>query len=426
MKCQEANEWMNRYLDHDLSEIETKQLFQHLDSCPDCAETFDMLKRISAGLDSLPDVKPRYSLVDSILPRLDEMDRLDEQAEVKSDTSSTPSVMTPLVAEADLLRRTDKSDANRRARGTQTQRRRLWTRVAGGAAAVVILGFCVYQFQPKEIPNAEPAVQQQRSAASLSEETAGSSDAASHEPSSSSQSKEINGSFVPGIAADHRTASEPGAEQNPDRVSQATPSPQDKGNSGAKGQTSDKGNSDSDPGKVQSAVPPKESARPNSSTGAEDRSFKLDTPKALADSVPSDDTDPNLSGPGDGSSDPESDGTAFIMDAPDSDPSLVPPSTDVSKNSLSMGIQAMNETNVWKSPNGKYVAKLEDGHLNVYLISSDGNLTRIYDDPVNGEWKAGSASWSEEGSIFAYTVNEENGPVESQVDADQAAALIQK
>lgn len=436
MKCQEANEWMNRYLDHDLSEIETKQLFQHLDSCPDCAETFDMLKRISAGLDSLPDVKPGYSLVDSILSRLDEIDRSGEQAEIKQETSSAPSVMKPLVAEDDL-QQTDKSDLSR-VRSLPSRTRRLWTRVAGGAAAVVILGFCIYQFQPKEIPNAEPAVQQRTGAspsAFPNQESSDLSAPASSEPSDPGQAKDSADSLAPGIAADRSSSSASDPVQSMDDAGSAgtgtvNPTPSETDRSASDGQTSDqgsatKGNPGSDPKQGQQgtdgpAAPPKESA--GSGTAKVDRPVKVETPPASTDPMPSDEPAPDSSDPNDNS---DSAGTASIMDAPASLEPSVPPGADAKKNTFSMGIQATVETNVWDSPNGQYVAKLEDGHLNVYLVSS-GELTKIYDDPVNGEWKEGSAHWSKDGLIFFYTVIEETGPVESQVDAAQAASMIQK
>ena len=54
MKCPEAMEWMHRYLDHDLNEEETSLLFEHMRSCEECAETFALLRKLSAQLEDLP------------------------------------------------------------------------------------------------------------------------------------------------------------------------------------------------------------------------------------------------------------------------------------------------------------------------------------------------------------------------------------
>ncbi|CQR57635.1 anti-sigma factor family protein [Paenibacillus riograndensis] len=75
MKCAEVMEWMHRYLDHDLSQEEIIEMFRHIDNCPSCADVYDRLSTLSRQLEQLPDVKPPFSLVDSIMPRLDELDR---------------------------------------------------------------------------------------------------------------------------------------------------------------------------------------------------------------------------------------------------------------------------------------------------------------------------------------------------------------
>ncbi|WP_127579772.1 zf-HC2 domain-containing protein [Paenibacillus koleovorans] len=75
MTCQEAVEWMQRDLDHDLSDSERQALVSHMSRCPDCAEMFTRLQQLSLELAQLPKVTPPYSLVDAILPRLEELDR---------------------------------------------------------------------------------------------------------------------------------------------------------------------------------------------------------------------------------------------------------------------------------------------------------------------------------------------------------------
>jgi hypothetical protein len=75
MNCEEVMEYMQRYLDGDLSEQEKESMFAHLKSCVSCKEMFERLNRLSDELVSLPKVTPPFSIVDSILPQLDALDR---------------------------------------------------------------------------------------------------------------------------------------------------------------------------------------------------------------------------------------------------------------------------------------------------------------------------------------------------------------
>jgi hypothetical protein len=74
MNCEHAIELMQRYVDNDLSEQENLVLNAHLRDCPSCALSFDRLQALHEQLLQLPKIKPRYSIVDSILPKLLEMD----------------------------------------------------------------------------------------------------------------------------------------------------------------------------------------------------------------------------------------------------------------------------------------------------------------------------------------------------------------
>nr|WP_275983893.1 hypothetical protein [Paenibacillus hamazuiensis] len=68
-------ELMQRYLDKDLEDKEHLTLAQHVRQCSECTELFSRLKRLSSDLENLPKVTPAFSLVDAILPRLEELDR---------------------------------------------------------------------------------------------------------------------------------------------------------------------------------------------------------------------------------------------------------------------------------------------------------------------------------------------------------------
>ncbi|CAH0121031.1 hypothetical protein PAE9249_03557 [Paenibacillus sp. CECT 9249] len=74
MTCPEVMELMNRYMDHDLSESEINHLNEHLRECSSCQVMFERLKRLSAELESLPKVMPKFSIVDTILPQLENID----------------------------------------------------------------------------------------------------------------------------------------------------------------------------------------------------------------------------------------------------------------------------------------------------------------------------------------------------------------
>jgi anti-sigma factor RsiW len=74
MNCEEIMELMQRYIDDDLMEAEQQSLFEHLQDCPDCAASFEQLQILSAELSSLTKVTPPFSIVDSIMPRLAEID----------------------------------------------------------------------------------------------------------------------------------------------------------------------------------------------------------------------------------------------------------------------------------------------------------------------------------------------------------------
>jgi hypothetical protein len=75
MTCQEVIDLMQRYLDKDLNDKEDSALMEHLSDCSNCPVIFEKMKLLSSELTLLPKVTPPFSLVDRILPQLDEMDR---------------------------------------------------------------------------------------------------------------------------------------------------------------------------------------------------------------------------------------------------------------------------------------------------------------------------------------------------------------
>lgn len=75
MSCEEAYEWMQRDLDGELDDAEKEELLRHYTSCPACALLYERLHSLSTYLEQLPIVEPPFSIVQSILPQLDEIDR---------------------------------------------------------------------------------------------------------------------------------------------------------------------------------------------------------------------------------------------------------------------------------------------------------------------------------------------------------------
>jgi hypothetical protein len=76
MTCQEVNELMQRHLDRELTPTEETVLRSHMLECPECAAMWERLELLNEELVQLPKVAPAISLVDAILPRLAEIDRL--------------------------------------------------------------------------------------------------------------------------------------------------------------------------------------------------------------------------------------------------------------------------------------------------------------------------------------------------------------
>lgn len=138
MKCAEVIEWMHRYLDHDLNREEITEMFRHIDHCLPCAEIFDRLTQLSQQLEQLPDVKPPFSIVDSILPRLDALDRGLPESDVME---SAGSVVVPFSREA---------VSRKRPKGSSVAKR---TGI-GAVAAAIILGIAIFNM-PEQIPGAQ-------------------------------------------------------------------------------------------------------------------------------------------------------------------------------------------------------------------------------------------------------------------------------
>lgn len=109
MNCQEVTELMQRHVDGDLDQQETALMTAHVGGCPECAVMLERLQRLSDDLSQLPRVEPRFSIVDAIMPQLNQLEseRLN-QSQSAQDQTDTQVVVPPIRSERPrgrLLRR---------------------------------------------------------------------------------------------------------------------------------------------------------------------------------------------------------------------------------------------------------------------------------------------------------------------------------
>ncbi|XID95410.1 anti-sigma factor family protein [Paenibacillaceae bacterium WGS1546] len=121
MNCREVMELMQRDLDGDLNQQESSLMTDHVGQCPECAAMLARLKKLSAELEQLPRVAPKFSIVDSILPELEKLHAAETDGRAKDDMPS----------------RAGNPDPARSVRSS----RRLLGRISGVVAAGVVAGF---------------------------------------------------------------------------------------------------------------------------------------------------------------------------------------------------------------------------------------------------------------------------------------------
>ncbi|SFS69987.1 anti-sigma factor [Marininema halotolerans] len=90
MTCEEFREWIQRELDHDLTQSEAQELDQHVRSCPNCAEEKAALLDVSSRLDDLPYVTPRFSLTEEVMKKIDAEDQRDERTKQDPEADRPP------------------------------------------------------------------------------------------------------------------------------------------------------------------------------------------------------------------------------------------------------------------------------------------------------------------------------------------------
>lgn len=88
MKCEEMMNLMQQSLDQDLTAEEERVMMAHLKQCPGCSDLYVRLKLLNEELAQLPKVKPAYSIVDAILPQLEDMPLWSEEPSAGPESSA--------------------------------------------------------------------------------------------------------------------------------------------------------------------------------------------------------------------------------------------------------------------------------------------------------------------------------------------------
>jgi anti-sigma factor RsiW len=70
MFCEHADDLMMRYLDGCLSTADAQRLHTHLSQCPNCRESFDAYRQITAGLSASPLAAPPEGFVEAVMERV--------------------------------------------------------------------------------------------------------------------------------------------------------------------------------------------------------------------------------------------------------------------------------------------------------------------------------------------------------------------
>lgn len=370
MNCQEVVEYMHRYLDQDLDPEETAQMYRHVAVCPACAEKFNVLKSLSRDLEDLPAVTPPYSLVDSILPQLDAID-LARQEQAKVDDDKGPAVMMP---ELKRSRRTTSwwgSIAGRTAIGT--------------AAAAVILGVAIFNYEPQMLSDAELPVEEvmptsMKTGSGGSQELPESEDPNKDSGGIDKDQQQQQVELQP-YAAVEDDSEKAGAEKSSPDESVSTnmdsvPVEDTKNDNKSRAASPDAGTSareGSTKGKTGNTEPPQEAHKPTA------------PPSELPE--------------------PDSQGSKDIQDT------QKPAETDVTvTESLDTSFDNVNKHGItgmvpeqWSSPDGLYSASLEIDQLVMYRLPAADQLPEvIHSLPLNGDWIAGE--WSVDSKNFTYTV----------------------
>ncbi|WP_046214688.1 anti-sigma factor family protein [Paenibacillus wulumuqiensis] len=435
MKREVAEEWMSRYLDGDLNGEDTKALFRYMDENPEAAETFRIMTALSLRLEKLPDVTPKYSLVDAILPQLDLLDE-----ERRTESASEIGIMEPQQDDQDEL-------ADRR-RQRRTWRERLPVRTIGGiVAAGVVLGVSIASYEPKTLSEAGPQpvpysaqqeeAQPETGSITSPPDTESNVDppesdqpsTGSQEPSNGKDTKEPETSSNTPSAGESTNTPSASKEPKSDVTTRESTRTSDtreeqppaSGNRGGipSGDNGDSGSSSSSSQQQPASNPEASSSSKSSSPDSGKTTPSADTgsgtvnneasqdKKSAADSKSNADNAPSIMSQESTTPDPEASGNAAPKaDAPPADaPTLDSKSTE--RSLLPSGVNAPKQEQEWKAPGAEYTVVLTtDNILRLDSLAEDNVNGRTVVSSISLKGTLISGRWSEDGKTFTYQVNE--------------------
>ncbi|MET3940669.1 cell division protein FtsN [Paenibacillus sp. PvP094] len=418
MKCEEVVEWMHRYLDHDLGDAETAQMLQHVAQCPECAENFSLLRALSRELEDLPQVTPKFSLVDAIMPQLDAID------EARREQSSTIQEMTPVPAAFENLQRSSERKPKQKWLNSMVGRMSM-----GAAAAAVVLGVAIFGYEPEKVENAESMMM---SSGSTQEAGAIDQNALSRElendeslpPDSnngpfvddtekkSSMSEKMDPEIVPDEneseqspepeVKDNQTSNQSGTTSETDKSSEArntTPDASNSQKSPDQGQDTQPKNQDSST----AAVPPADENEKESTETSDGRDPESYNTQGIAPEV-------EMKEP---TEDNQSSGTDSGAAAPNGSKEFVAPD---------QGITSTMTSKEWSSPDGSYVVMLIDNQLSVYSKSATDSDVLNLVEQRNLEGTLKTAGWSSDSTSFNYETDKDGTTVKNSFTVPSASA----
>ncbi|KLU55811.1 zf-HC2 domain-containing protein [Paenibacillus sp. FSL H7-0942] len=407
MKCEEVVEWMHRYLDHDLGEAETAQMLQHVAKCPECAENFSLLRALSRELEELPQVSPKFSLVDAIMPQLDAID------EARREQSSTIQEMNPVPAAFENLQRSSERKTKQKWLNSMAGRMSM-----GAAAAAVILGFAIWGNPPEQIENADSMLMSSGASQESGnvDENPLSKNIENYDPATSSQPSSndvfVDQSNVSPTKPDNQDVETMPEENGGDEVQepevQSDPTPQQPAtestpapNKGPQDNSSRTPSTDNQKNPAQNQDSEQRiqgsGDSPKSSADGEE-SGVTETENGDAQSFTSQDTTPNMTedAPVEGNTVPDSSagadasgGNKGFAAGPD------------------QGMATTAAPKEWKSPDGSYVVMLIGDQISIYSkpVSEPDVLNLVEQRSIEGTLK--SASWSKDGTLFNYETDKD-------------------
>jgi len=411
MKCEEVVEWMHRYLDHDLGEAETAEMLQHVAQCAECAENFSLLRALSRELEDLPQVTPRFSLVDAIMPQLDAID------EAKKEQSSTIQEMSPVPAAFENLQRSSERKPKQKWLNSMAGRMSM-----GAAAAAVVLGVAIFGYQPEKIENAEMIMSTGSAQEGGNEDQNPLSREINNEDFSSSESESsglidnYNQPFVDDKKSQEAAPEEDGSEkiQEPELKEGQTPKQPDTG--------SELNKSD-----VKKNAP--SSSNPADSTKSADQQKSQDTATATVPPVSSGENGATESENGDAQSLTSQDMPDVKVEeptegttSPDSETGMDAAGGNKGLVATDSGALSNTTPKEWKSPDGSYLVMLLGDQISIYSKpAADPDVLNLVEQR-NVEGTLKSASWSKDSTVFNYETDQDGTTVKKSFNVSTVSS----